>query len=138
MCTNKEKQKEIYRELDVGIAGTKLGIPVTTLLASSVPIFTVLLPMNHHHHDHQIHHLIPLKTKPKNLKPLYKIKLTRNSKIADYSTSSFSSQVKLPLHHLLFHTIRAKMQLLPNKYKLKLKPQIQNRTHQPTEPTRKP
>lgn len=52
----------IYRELELGIAGTKLGIPVMILLSSSAPILTVLPPMNHPHH-HRL--LIPQKTKSK-------------------------------------------------------------------------
>ena len=64
-----------------------------TLLVSFVPIFTVLLLINHHHRDNQnqIHHLITLKIKPKNLKPLHKTKLTRNPKIRDCCTGIFPS-----------------------------------------------
>lgn len=40
---------KFYMGLELGVDVTKLGIPPTTLLPSSAPIFAVLLPIYHHH-----------------------------------------------------------------------------------------
>ena len=84
----------IHINLEHEVHTQKLELPLQDItLLVSVPIFTVLLPINHHHRDNQnqIHHLIPHKIKPKNLKPFHKAKLTRNSKIRECCTGIFSS-----------------------------------------------
>lgn len=118
----------------MGIEGTKLGIPVITLLSSFAPVFAFLLPMYYHHH----HQLLYLSTqnKTRNLKSLHKTKATRNSQITDVASRAKPNYHFITSYSVQIDKSNSFAKKIQAKTKTQTQTQIQIRTYRKNKPSK--